>query len=351
LRCKLFYTPLHSIPIIMNKTLFTIRTLFLALCVSGSWLVAYINPEYPLTNALLLGTGLGTLVILTDIMLEGFSLRGLTAITFGLAVGSLVAYMISASPLFEHGDPETLFISRLALFLSSMYLSTVIALRGKDEFSLVIPYIRFTPQKVDTSLAVVDTSALMDGRILSICASQFMKANLIVPQFVIDELKELAQLDDTKEKTRAYKGLETLGKLKAMPHISIKIHESDLDNPQQAENKIIFVAQSLKANLLTTDYNLGKMAEFHGIFWLNINDLAKSLNPEISVGEQIEVKLVKPGKEDGQAIGYMNDGSMVVVNGAGPLLHQTVNVEIISILPSGGGKMIFAQLPCVAATA
>lgn len=136
------------------------------------------------------------MVILIDVFLKGFSLRGLTALTFGLFVGWLFAIFISNSPLFENGDPQILFLVRLALFVILMYLGAVIALRGRDGFNLVIPYVRFEPHGVDVPLVVLDTSVLIDGRIIGICESRFMGYTLVIPRLALDELQHIADSTD-----------------------------------------------------------------------------------------------------------------------------------------------------------
>ena len=151
----------------MPKTLLVIRIVFIALCAVGAWLVVYTEPEWDRYRKLAIAVGflIGALVVLVDLMLKGFSLRALGAITFGLAIGSLIAWLIGTSPLFNRGDEQIIYLTRLALFIICAYLGTVIALRGKDEFNLVIPYVRFVPHEVDVPLMVLDPSALIDGRI------------------------------------------------------------------------------------------------------------------------------------------------------------------------------------------
>ncbi|MCB1105478.1 MAG: twitching motility protein PilT, partial [Cephaloticoccus sp.] len=151
----------------MNKTLLAIRLVFILLCTAGGWLVCYAVTDWDDHRivGLFVGFLIGVLVVLVDILLKGFSLRGLSAITFGLAVGALIAYLIGTSPLFDRADEQNIYLARLTLFLICTYLCTVIALRGKDEFNLVIPYVRFVPHEVDVPLIVVDTSVLIDGRI------------------------------------------------------------------------------------------------------------------------------------------------------------------------------------------
>ena len=331
----------------MNKTILSIRIFFLIFSLLGCALLSYVTEDWNLLPVLFVGMSVAALVILTDIMLRGFSLRGLSAITFGLAVGGLIAYLISSSPLFEplETDPdlaEMIFLSRLALYIISMYLATVVALRGKDEFNLVIPYVRFSAQNVESALVVVDTSALIDGRIAAICESRWFGYALLIPRFVLDELQAVADSSDTARKEKGRKGLDVLNRIRKMKHVDLRIHESDVPDRKAVDSKLVYLAESLKAKLLTTDYNLAKLAEFHQIEWLNITSLVKALNQEVSVGTRVNVELVRPGKDSGQAIGYLPDGSMLVVNNGRKFIGHEIRVEVDSVVPSSGGKMVFA---------
>jgi uncharacterized protein YacL len=312
----------------------------------AGWLVCLTNPQWDHLQVASVAVGffIGVLVVLTDVLLKGFSLRGLSAISFGLGIGLLVAYMVHVSPLLQEGDPQVLFLVRLGLFLIIPYLCTVIALRGKDEFNLVIPYVRFVPHEVDVPFVVVDTSALIDGRVVKVCEAGFLSVALVIPRFVLDELHAVADSSDPHKQARGRRGLETLNLLRKIKNVDIRTPESDVAKKQDVDAKLVFLAQSMQAKLLTTDFNLAKMAEFHGVPWLNLNVLEKALRPELLLGNRLEVELVKPGKDDGQAIGFLDDGSMVVVNNARALIGRQVHVEIASVLPSAGGKMIFARL-------
>jgi uncharacterized protein YacL len=329
----------------MDKTLLPIRLVFVALCAAGGWLVCYTITDWDRYRGVALTVGLciGLLVVLVDIMLKGFSLRGLSAVTLGIAVGTLIAHLVSVSPLLEQGDDTRIYLVRLALFLICPYLAIMIALRGKDEFNLIIPYVRFVPHEVDVPLVVVDTSALIDGRIARVCESGFLTAALVIPRFVLQELGSIADATDPLKQARGRRGLEVLNELRRIKNVDIRITESEVTKREDVDAKLVFLAQSMRAKLMTTDYNLAKMAEFHGVHWLNLNVLAKSLRPELMLGERLEVDLVKPGKEDGQAVGYIEDGSMVVVNGGKSHIGRRVEAEIISVLPTAGGKMVFAR--------
>ena len=329
----------------MNKTLLPIRLVFVLLCVAAGWLVCYSIRDWDgyRARAMFIGLSIGVLVVLVDILLKGFSLRGLSAVTFGIAVGALFAHLVGVSPLLERGDPENIYLVRLTLFIVLPYLCTVIALRGKDEFNLVIPYVRFVPHEVESPLVVVDTSALIDGRIARVCQTGFLGAALVIPRFVLRELQGVADSSDPVKQARGRRGLDVLNDLRKLKHLDLRIHESEARS-SEVDAKLVFLAQAMKAKLLTTDYNLAKLAEFHGVPWLNLHTLAQALRPELVVGETLDVELVKPGKDDGQAVGFLDEGVMVVVNGGRAALGQRVGVEIVSVLPTAGGKMVFAKL-------
>ena len=316
------------------------------MCIVGSWLLCYTIREWDhyRTAAVLVGGLSGVLIILVDVLLKGFSLRGLSALTFGLGIGITIAWLIGSSPLLEQGDVEIIYLVRLALFIICPYLATVVALRGKDEFNFVIPYVRFVPQEVEAPLVVVDTSALIDGRIARVCETHFLGSGLVIPTFVLTELQVIADSPEPIKQARGRRGLEILNDLRKIKGLDIRIHQSDVARRQDIEAKLVYLAQSMKAKLLTTDVNLAKMAQFQGVQWLNLHALEKALQPALVVGESIELELVKPGKDEGQAVGYMPDGSLVVVNNGRSFIGKRVTVEIIGALPTGGGKMIFANL-------
>lgn len=330
----------------MNRTLLPIRIAFVAACTVGGWLICYTIPQWDKYQlvASLIGFLCGVLMVLTDVLLKGFSIRGLSAVTFGVLVGTWLSHMVLTSPLFEGADPTNLYLSRLAVFLSVTYLSTVIALRGKDEFNLVIPYVRFVPTEVETPLIVVDTSALIDGRVARLCETGFLASVVVVPRFVIDELQRVADSSDPSKQARGQKGLETLTNLRKVKGLEIRIPESEVANRKDVDAKLVFLAQSMKARILTLDMNLARLAEFQGVHCLNLHALSRALRIELIAGQVLEVELTKAGKEEGQAVGYLEDGNMVVVENAKPRIGMRLNVEIVSLVPSAGGKIVFARL-------
>lgn len=340
----------------MRSTIRAVRIFFFCLAVVGSYLTSVVVPEWDEHRwlAIFIGAAIGALVILTDILLKGFSLRGLSAISFGLFVGWMAAFFITKSPIFEFpfGDDlasnvvltQNLFLARMATFVVLMYLGAVVALRGRDEFNLVIPYVRFVPHGVDVPLAVVDASALIDGRVHGIAECKFLGHALIIPQFVIDGLHAMADSRDPQRRAKGRRGLETLRDLRSLTHLDIRIDESTVEDQRSIDAKIVFLAQSQKAKVLTTDFNLAQIAEVHHVEWLNIASLARALNPETNSGDVLDIELVKRGKEKEQAVGYLPDGSMVVVEHASQRIGETVAVRVQSIIPSAAGKLVFASL-------
>jgi len=333
----------------MKKTLYILRAFFLILSFLACLLLVYVIDDWSLWMVLPVGMSIAVLVILVDLLLEGFSLRGLSAITFGLAAGALIAYLLAESPLFEPLEEDAelaqmLFLSRLSLYVICMYIATVIALRGKDEFNLVIPYVRFSSETVEAPLAIVDTSALIDGRIAAICECRWFGYALMIPRFVLDELQSIADSSDPTRKDKGRKGFDVINRLRAMKHLDLRIYESDVPDRDAVDSKLVYLAVTLKGKLLTTDYNLAKMAEFHHVDWLNISDLVKALNQDVSIGSRVTIELVRPGKDPNQAVGYLPDGSMLVVNDGKNHIGEEVLVEVDSVVPSSGGKMVFASL-------
>lgn len=326
------------------NTLTPIRILFLAICALGSFLVYHANPNFNLYSVFNIGLGLGLLVIILELSLKTFTLKNLIAMTVGLTVGSLISFLITSSPLFEFSDAATEYIVKLSIFCTSLYICTMVSLKSKENFNLLLPYVKFVPHNLNVPIIVLDVSALIDGRIATICQARFISAAVVVPRFVIDDLHKFSSSDDQQRQIKGKKGIETLNKLKNMNYIDLRIKDVDVDASHHPDGKIMYLCQTLKGKLLTLDYNLAKLAEFQGIEWLNLNALSKALNPEVSVGQYLDVDLVKTGKETHQGVGYLPDGSMVVVNEANEYIGQTVVAEIISVLPSAGGKMIFARL-------
>ncbi len=334
-------------------TLLAIRIAFLMLCVLGSWSISQLHDQWAVHPALavLIGLAGGGAFIGIDKLLKGFSLRGLSAATFGLFVGFLISYFIGNSVLFKFIDDEPKLIAQIVMYVVCSYLAMVIALRGKDEFNLVIPYVKFMRENKPDRLVLLDTNIIIDGRIQDVCTTGFLDAVLVVPRFVLNELQYIADAADDVKRARGRRGLEVLKVLQQNPRVEVKIHDNDVPEIKEVDGKLVQLAKMLPAEILTNDYNLNRIAELQHVRVLNLTELAKSLRPVVLPGEKLTIKLVKEGREADQALAYLEDGTMIVVGRARRYVGQEVEVVIASVLQTSAGRMAFADLASGAASA
>src|SRR6267143_1997066 len=282
--------------------LWFIRVLFLSLCTVGGYAVSQVRPEYvgghfSALIGMVIGFGFGWLMIAIDEMLKGFSLRAFSATTFGLLLGSVVALLIDRSGLFEYTDlPTTRWLIRLALFLSFGYIGIVLAMRSnKEDFSLIIPYVRFAKQNKPDNLLLLDTSVVIDGRIADLIEANFLEGIIVVPRFVLRELQQVADSNDAIKRARGRRGLEMLNRIQRNPRNEVKIHDGDFPEEKEVDSKLIRLARNLGAKLFTNDYNLSKLAELQSINFVNMHELAKSLKSILLPGELLTLRVVREG--------------------------------------------------------
>lgn len=332
----------------MAASFWVIRGFFLALCVLGGYAVSQVQPQLVPSwiGGAVLGFGFGGLLIAVDEMLKGFSLRAFSAATFGLILGSLIAWMVDRSGLFVYTEEQpTRWIIRLCLFMGFSYIGMVLALRSnKEDFSLIIPYVRFTRQDAPPAFVLLDTSAIIDGRVADLIESRFIEGTVVVPRFVLAELQNIADSSDPIRRARGRRGLETLSRIQKMRNIGFKLHEGDFPDEAAVDSKLMRLAKATGAKLYTTDFNLGKVAELQGISYVNMMALGNAMKMVLLPGETVQLRLVREGKDKGQAVGYLNDGTMVVVNHAAPMIGQQVEVQIQSSLQTGAGIILFGDV-------
>jgi uncharacterized protein YacL len=329
--------------------LWVIRILFLSLCTVGGYAVSQVRPEWlghPVLYTVA-GFGFGWLMIAIDEMLKGFSLRAFSATTFGLLLGTVVAQLVDHSGLFGESTDLTANrqMIRMALFVGFGYIGMVLAMRSnKEDFSLIIPYIRFAPQNKPDNLLLLDTSVIVDGRIADLIEANFVEGLIVVPRFVLKELQQIADSNDPIKRGRGRRGLEVLNRIQRNTRNEVKIHDGDFPEEMEVDTKLVRLARNLGAKLYTNDYNLGKIAELQKVNHVNLHDLAKSLRVILLPGEVLSLRIVREGKDKGQGVGYLPDGTMVVVNNAQNAIGQQVEVQVQSQLQTGAGVIVFADL-------
>ena len=341
--------------------LWVIRILFLSLCTIGGFAVSQVRPESFIGGSfagsfagflgMVIGFGFGWLMIAVDEMLKGFSLRAFSATTFGLLLGTVVALLIDRSGLFEYvSEGTTRWLVRLGLFLSFGYIGIVLAMRSnKEDFSLIIPYVRFAPQTKPDNLLLLDTSVIIDGRIADLIEANFMEGMIVVPRFVLKELQVIADSADAIKRARGRRGLEMLNRIQRNTRNEVRIHDGDFPDEKEVDTKLVRLARNLRAKLYTNDYNLGKIAELQSVNYVNLHEVAKSLRVVLLPGETFSLRIVREGKDKGQGVAYLNDGTMVVVNQAHHLVGQQVHAQVTSLLQTGSGVIVFAESKVAAA--
>ncbi|MBN8457965.1 MAG: hypothetical protein J0M04_09005 [Verrucomicrobia bacterium] len=324
--------------------------------------------EVPIWVGLVGGIGVAGLFILVESLMRGFTLRGFSNATFGLGVGLLCAWLLtrvdisgllnlafkswllsdeSAGELRAETMLSTLRLAfDVTLFASLGFIGAVLALRSnRDDFAFIIPYVRFRQDATTGQPVVVDTEAVIDGRVLAVCRAGFLHGRMIVPRFVLEELQTMAAATTHIARQRGQRGLECLQKMQESPDIQISIHDSHGLAPNETvHQRLMEVARLLGARLLTANENLNRVAKLQGVDVLNIFELDEALRPTVAVGDRLKLTLVRGGKEEHQGVGYLPDGTMIVVNHGVGEIGKTVEVTVISTLQTNAGTMVFADL-------
>ncbi|HNR88873.1 MAG TPA: PIN domain nuclease [Spirochaetota bacterium] len=288
-------------------------------------------------------------IIAIEYVSHTFSARLLFAAIIGLAsglvVGHLLALAFSALPL--PFSAQTLAVVRALLYHVSgfavllffvinhediRFLDAIVPARAEDDRGGTIAY------------KILDTSVIIDGRIADICDTGFIEGILVIPNFVLGELQMIADSADSIKRNRGRRGLDILNKMQKDQSIMVKISDMDFPETHEVDSKLVKLAKAMKAKIITNDFNLNKVAEFHGVDVLNINQLSNALKPIVLPGEEMRVSLIKEGKDPNQAIGYLDDGTMVVVENGRSRLNSEVHVNVTSVLQTTAGRMIFARL-------
>lgn len=347
------------------------------------------NPEEPFyawaAFLVILVVGLGIVVV--DLAIRDKQITTISAIYVGLLLGLLLGNILSTAVepfLFDwdvgRQDPSTAIrvtvenvkgkdpvlvinqptrgpmarnqsqrkaILSLVLTVFCCYLSVSTLLQTKDEFRFIIPYVEFSRQIKGAKPLVLDTSVIIDGRIADICDTRFLDSKLIVPRFVLQELQAVADSSDKLKRNRGRRGLDMLKRMQGNNKIELTLHDANLPELREAtkvDERLVLMAKALGARVVTNDYNLNKIAQLQGVEVINLNELANALKSVALPGELMSVKLVKPGDQIGQGVGYLEDGTMVVVEQGRSAIGQEVTITVTSVLQTPAGRMIFGRI-------
>ena len=249
-----------------------------------------------------------------------------------------------------YADTEThpvLSLIKVLLGASAVFMCVSFVLQTKDDFRFMIPYVEFTREMKGARPLLLDTSVIIDGRIADVADTRILESQVIVPRFILAELQAIADSDDKLKRNRGRRGLDILNRLQTTEKVDIQIldaHAPRVDSAVDVDAKLVALAEHLDGRIITNDYNLNKVAQLRGVVVINLNDLANALKPIVLPGESINVKVIKPGEEPGQGVGYLEDGTMVVAEQGREHVGRDVTIIVTSILQTSAGRMIFGRL-------
>jgi uncharacterized protein YacL len=302
---------------------------------------------------ILIAPGLAKWIIKTALWLEQklsrMPIQDIFGGAVGLIVGLIIAVLLGSA---IEVIPVIGGILKIAVVLLFGFLGLSVGIKKKEDLlGLLTSLPRFGKDKANKqdpksnikALKILDTSVIIDGRIADICKSGFIEGTLIIPSFVLEELRHIADSSDLLKRNRGRRGLDILNKIRKELDVMVQIYELDFEDIAEVDSKLVKLGQVIDGIILTNDYNLNKVAELQGVKVLNINELANAVKPVVLPGEEMVVQVIKDGKESGQGLAYLDDGTMIVVDNGRKYIGQTIAVIVTSVLQTSAGRMIFAK--------
>ena len=294
-------------------------------------------------QGILWGAGIGLIALALEYVLTmvgfGTVIGGLAGLSIGLLFAKLIYFPLRT--IFTSMDGTYIGLVFNALF---GYSGLLLGLRAGKDFTLSNIIKAFRSRAEEGYAKVIDTSVIIDGRIVDVCEAGFIEGTFIIPQFILQELQHIADSTDSLRRTRGRRGLDILHKIQKMTTITVKIVDEDFPQIKEVDAKLVALARLMGAKIITNDFNLNKVAELQGVTVLNLNELANAVKPVVLPGERMNIFIAKEGKESSQGVGYLDDGTMVVVDNARRRINQQTDVIVTSVLQTTAGRMIFAKL-------
>jgi uncharacterized protein YacL len=294
---------------------------------------------------------LGAAIVAGDVVVKNKQITTISAVYFGLLMGFLLGSLFwgAMQPVIGQymENPRDQEVAQMFTIITACYITVSTLLQTKDEFRFIIPYVEFSKQVKGVRPMVLDTSVIIDGRIADICDTGIIDTKLIVPRFVLQELQGIADSSDKIKRNRGRRGLDVLKRMQSNPKVELQMHEGNLPelrDVQKVDERLVVFAKALSARVVTNDYNLNKISQLQGVDVINLNELANALKLVALPGESLPVRIVKQGDQIGQGVGYLDDGTMVVVEqGRGAIGHE-VSITVTSVLQTNAGRMIFGRI-------
>ncbi|HAD60434.1 MAG TPA: PIN/TRAM domain-containing protein [Planctomycetaceae bacterium] len=335
--------------------LIILRVCYFMVCVGS--IIAYINSDFLDANieipdiiannkfaAFVILLFISQIFTLLDLVIRRKRIEVISGLYFGILIGVLLAFLLNQA-LFTVVHEDFKELVNIMTLLIMCYTSVSVILQTKDDFRFVIPYVEFARDLKGGRPLVVDSSSLIDGRIADVVDTQILESQLVVPDFVLQEVQNVADSSDKSRRSRGRRGLEVLAKMQKNPHAEIRVEDtSEAELQAQAvDHRIVELAKQLRGGVITNDFNLNKVASVQGILVINLNDVANALRPRYIPGERLRIKIIKIGESPHQGVGYLDDGTMVVCEGAANRIGEDIDCVVTSVLQSSAGRMIFTK--------
>jgi uncharacterized protein YacL len=321
-----------------------IRLLFVFLgTLTGYYVSTVAGDQISKLEGMSIGFGVAILIILTELIFRRVSLKVIAGGILGFIAGLLAANII-ASPL-KLVPLEKQIVNFIILLLNAFfgYLGITVGVREGERFNPT-NLKKLFKGPAEENVKIMDTSVIIDGRIADVCETEFLDGTIIIPQFILQELQHIADSSDSLKRARGRRGLDILHRIQKMSHMEVRITEDDFPRIREVDSKLVALAKKLGAKVITNDFNLNKVAELQGVKVLNINDLSNAVKPVALPGEGMRVFVLKEGKEAGQGVAYLDDGTMIVVENGRRHINRNIEVVVTSVLQTAAGRMIFTRL-------
>lgn len=296
--------------------------------------------------------GISGIVVALDVVMRKKPLDVISSVYFGLIVGLFLTYVVglALTPVMPREEWVKSVVG-LVIGLVICYTCISLLMQTREDFRFIIPYVEFSKEVKGLKPFVLDTSVVIDGRIADVVETKVLDSQLIMPRFVLSELQAIADSSDRLRRSRGRRGLDILNRLRSNTTVDLQIYDRILPEFEghPVDLKLVMLAKHLGGKVVTNDFNLNKVAKLHGVDVINLNELANALKPLFLPGETLEVFIVKPGEEAGQGVGYLDDGTMIVVEGGREHVGKTVKIAVTSVLQTSAGRMIFGRFDAMAA--
>jgi uncharacterized protein YacL len=337
--------------------LIVLRAIYFVVCCS--FIAVFVHPknsppqvveghEYVSFVVILALTQVATAV---DVFIPRKRVEVISAVYFGLLIGVLLSYLMvqAINPVFAAMKNMEVYRGAIVMVLTLMitYFSTTLLVQTRDDFRFVIPYVEFARELKGVRPLVLDSSALIDGRIADVVETKILDSKMIVPDFVLKEVQDIADSQDKNRRMRGRRGLEVLAKLQQMPFAEVSVYDTKKREHEHrgmtVDQRLVELGKQLNGRIVTSDFNLNRVAAVQGVEVINLNDVANSLRPRYLPGDPLKVRVIRDGEGPGQGVGYLDDGTMVVCEQSRDQIGKEIETTVTSVLQSSSGRMIFAR--------